>query len=137
MDILDLCIPSDVKRIHGTVREVERFLDAHETRNTWKISIVLWELLSNAIVHGNANNPERAVKCRVACNANDIITVEVEDEGMGFDYPHMEQPLSLSPRRYRKRGYILIRSICNGITFNENGNHVTAVLDTRPNLMEM
>lgn len=129
MDAIDVRIPSDLNYIHTTVRKVEQFLDGHGMENKWKISVVLWELLSNAITHGNKNVPAREVKCLVTCEQDGIVKIVVEDEGVGFDYHHLDSALPIMPRHIQKRGYVLIHSICRGVSFNENGNRVTAVLD--------
>ena len=78
-----------------------------------------------------------SVKCHIACTPEGGITIEVEDEGAGFDYHHLDATLPIITRNIQKRGYVLIRSICNGISFNESGNHVTVVLNTSQNLLQM
>ena len=130
MDVLVLHIPSDLSFIHKTVRKVEQFLSDHGMENKWKVSVVMWELLSNAITHGNRSIPTREVTCQVSYTQEGIVTIIVEDEGSGFDYRHLDSTFPEIPQNIQKRGFVLIYSICSSVSFNEQGNRVTAVLDT-------
>jgi len=90
------------------------------------VMLVLRELLSNAIVHGNKSAVERTVRACVECVHGCEFRISVEDEGHGFDYHTMNVDVPEDPRQVRKRGYILIGNIVQALMFNEKGNHVTA-----------
>lgn len=47
--------------------------------------LCLDEALSNAILHGNGNDPKKKVKVRIFCAKNGW-GVEIADEGPGFDW---------------------------------------------------
>ena len=84
---LELEIPSDVRYIERVVELVTRqcaefsFPPRHCTLN---VPVALSEALSNAILRGNREHPEKQVRVRAHLD-QDALVVEVRDEGAGFD----------------------------------------------------
>lgn len=87
--------------------------------------LALDEAICNAIKHGNRNDPGKKVQVR--CHiTRDLVRMEVEDEGEGFD-PH-QVPDPLEPNNLERpcgRGLLLMRRYAAGVHFNERGNCVT------------
>ena len=95
-------------------------------------SVVFWELLTNAILHGSPNGEEGQngsngqVVALVEHMADRQFKVVVEDSGEGFDYQSLDMMLPEDPRQIKKRGYILINALADRLEFNERGNRITA-----------
>jgi len=84
---LDLRIPSELQQIEGVVEEVlrscaTRAVDVRALGNKFKVALT--EALSNAIICGNGEDARKEVRVRVEVR-DDVVIVEVEDEGQGFD----------------------------------------------------
>ncbi len=124
---------SDLAHVHRVVRQSEDFARQWGVDDYMSISIVMKELLENAIVHGNGNIPSRTVKCHLERTCDGHFRIVVEDEGNGFDFASLDTSLPDDPRNIRNRGYVLIRSICNALEFNERGNQVTALIHASEN----
>jgi serine/threonine-protein kinase RsbW len=76
-----------------------------------KIGMAVRESMVNAVVHGNRYNANKKVRFTVAWDA-ERFTVRVADEGDGFDFDSLPDPLA--PENLMKtsgRGIFLIRSL--------------------------
>lgn len=75
-----------------------------------KIGMAVRESMVNAVVHGNRYNANKKVRFSVSKNANSL-TVRIADEGEGFDFEHLPDPLAPENLlRSSGRGIFLIRS---------------------------
>jgi serine/threonine-protein kinase RsbW len=75
-----------------------------------KIGLAVREAMVNAIVHGNRYNESKKVRFSVIKNG-ERLTVRVADEGEGFDFEHLPDPLAPENLlRASGRGIFLIRS---------------------------
>lgn len=128
-DSISFTLHSKLLHIHEVICEAEEFLRGCGVNDTTRISIVLRELLSNAIWHGNRNVASRRVHCRIDRVGERQFKIAVEDEGEGFDFSGLDVSLPDDPRHIKNRGYVLIHSICSLLEFNERGNRVTAYID--------
>jgi len=110
------------KAIQACLTFVRRF----GTQTSSGVMIVFRELLTNAIEHGTSLlNPTVSVEIRVTAPGQFKVTVT--DSGRGFDYSKLDtESVSADPRNIRNRGYRLIRSFADELTFNDKGSSVTA-----------
>jgi serine/threonine-protein kinase RsbW len=75
-----------------------------------KIGMAVRESMVNAVVHGNRYNANKKVRFSVVKNS-ERFTIRVADEGEGFDYEHLPDPLAPDNLlRSSGRGIFLIRS---------------------------
>jgi serine/threonine-protein kinase RsbW len=75
-----------------------------------KIGIAVREAMVNAVVHGNRYNENKKVRFSVVKNSERLI-VRVADEGEGFEFEHLPDPLAPENLlRASGRGIFLIRS---------------------------
>ena len=80
------------------------------------------EALSNAVIHGNHENPERQVYVSCRCSMNGDVLITVRDEGEGFDSRAVPDPTeSLSLLLTRGRGIHLIRQFSSGMEYARSG----------------
>jgi serine/threonine-protein kinase RsbW len=83
-----------------------------------QISLAAIEAVSNAIKHGNKNDPEKTVQLRFYIE-QDRLTVSVSDHGSGFDLECVEDPLD--PENLMKpcgRGIFLMRSLMDRVIYS-------------------
>jgi serine/threonine-protein kinase RsbW len=130
---LELEIPSDVRYIEPIVGVVQRectvfsFPSRHCALN---VPVALSEALSNAILRGNAERPDKQVRVR-ACVDQSGIVVEVEDEGTGFDLEaSINDPADPGNlEREDGRGLFLMRALMDRVEqFRDGGNVVRLTL---------
>lgn len=121
-------ISSELFLVDRLIQECEGFMRRHGVTEFSSVTVVLRELLVNAVVHGNRNAKERTVRCRVEHAADVRFKVVVEDEGAGFDYRSLDTDIPEDPRRMWHRGYVLVRNASDRVEFNEKGNCVTAYI---------
>jgi serine/threonine-protein kinase RsbW len=95
-----------------------------------KIGMAVRESMVNAVVHGNRYNANKKVRFAVASDA-ERFTVRVADEGEGFDFASLPDPLA--PENLMKtsgRGIFLIRSLMDDFQvrrLDSGGTEVTLV----------
>lgn len=101
----------------------------------FSLRVGLEEALSNAIRHGNNNDPSKNINVRFTVN-NQRIEIYIADEGNGFD------PLDLpDPTRQENleipsgRGVMLMRVYMNLVEYNQIGNavHMVKIKNENPN----
>ncbi len=123
----EVWIPSDTaagqqvqERIIGLL-EQRQFPD----RDVFGMRLALEEALVNAIKHGNQMDPEKSV--RINCHVDqDMIRVEIEDQGEGFVVEDVPDPTSEENlERPCGRGIMLMRAFMSLIEYNDLGNKVT------------
>lgn len=94
---------------------------------TSDIHLALDELITNAIVHGNASAPEKRVSIRYAIG-HGIVRIAIRDEGEGFVPDLDEFHLTSEQLMERgKRGIYLVKSLMDEMHYNEAGNEVMIV----------
>ncbi len=113
----EMVIPSDLSRLP----EVEKFvikicenanLDDDQSDN---LAIAITELVNNAIIHGNRQDPKKQVVIQVAYK-RDQIQVSVIDEGTGFNPAQIANPTD--PQNLWKqngRGIFLVRNLIDKV----------------------
>ena len=82
------------------------------------------EAVTNAIVHGNDNNPDKVVRVNVESDDKKI-TVTVSDEGEGFDVSVVPDPTKPNYiEQPNGRGIFLMRNLADKVKFEKNGSVV-------------
>jgi serine/threonine-protein kinase RsbW len=124
-------LPSDVNCIEEAVELVTlHCLAGHEATQTirFRLRVVLSEALSNAIVRGNCEDRTKWVDVRVEL-VPDSISVNVTDEGPGFDPTTVPEPIRPDQLdEARGRGLFLIRKLVDAVQFNKQGNSICMIL---------
>jgi serine/threonine-protein kinase RsbW len=84
----------------------------------YNLLIAVTEAVNNAIIHGNKFNPDKTVMIKVECSES-VLEVSVKDQGHGFDYENLQDPLL--PENLTKesgRGIFIIKKIADKVEFN-------------------
>lgn len=91
------------------------------------VRLAFEEALVNAVKHGNKADPDKTVY--IAIEASDeAITIEVKDEGTGFDYERLAIPTEeANLEKLSGRGVFLIKSLMDSVTYLDNGSRVRMV----------
>jgi serine/threonine-protein kinase RsbW len=130
---LQVEIPSDVRYIERVVEIVRSqcaavlFAPRHCALN---VPVALSEALSNAILYGNGENPEKFVRVRAEVDDTQLV-LEVSDEGGGFDIEtETTDPTSLDNiEREDGRGLFLMQQLMDSVErFDDHGNVVRLTL---------
>lgn len=127
-------IPSDVRYIDHIVRLVTReCVDQRFPPRVCSLNVpvALTEALSNAILRGNAEDPARHVRIRVAFNATQLV-LEIADEGDGFDLETSTVDPTTPENLMREdgRGLFLMRKLMDRVErFTDQGNVVRLTLN--------
>lgn len=84
---IDLQIPNDVREIERVVDLVRQeclLMSFARQQIMLNVPVALTEALSNAILRGNREDPDKIVRVRVWIDAHALV-IEVVDQGPGFD----------------------------------------------------
>jgi serine/threonine-protein kinase RsbW len=81
-----------IHRAEGKVLEVARRSGFRETILE-RICLAFHEIMINAVVHGNGCDPDKKVVVTISRTPNKL-TIEIADEGDGFDPDQRPDPLS-------------------------------------------
>jgi serine/threonine-protein kinase RsbW len=82
------------------------------------------EALSNAVVHGNHENPEMQVHVTCRCSLDGEVLITIRDDGEGFNG---EVPDPTSPERRlltHGRGLHIMKTLMDEVSFEERGTVV-------------
>lgn len=83
------------------------------------------EAITNAIYHGNKQNPEKTIFINLEVINNKRLVFTVSDEGEGFDFSHLPDPTD--PENIEKltgRGVYIMKKLADQCIFNSRGNEV-------------
>lgn len=94
------------------------------------INSVLSEAVNNAIVHGNKRDASKRVFCSYEVEGP-VARFRVEDEGQGFEYAKVPNPLLLENiEKPHGRGIFIIRMLSDRLTFEEGGRVLVMEFDS-------
>jgi len=123
MKSIKISIPSLIDNI----KIIESFIDNakekfHINDDIYgNIMISVTECVSNAIIHGNGNNPKKLVKLELRF-LDDQLKFIIEDEGNGFEPTELQDPTSPENlSNYGGRGVFIMRHLSDEVSFEDNG----------------
>lgn len=86
--------------------------------------LILSEAVTNAIIHGNREDPEKSVQVSVKVS-DDSITADVKDQGSGFDPSQKKNPLDEENLLdLGGRGLLIIREFSDYMEFRDSGTMI-------------
>jgi serine/threonine-protein kinase RsbW len=136
-EVLQLTIPSRTEYLSIVNRVTEEISDqaglGEDDKNSVATAVI--EAATNAIQHGNKNDPAKNVRVRFMLNRHRL-EVTVTDQGRGFDPRKVDDPLKPENMlRERGRGIFIIRSFMDAVRFGfraKRGMSVTLVKHLAP-----
>jgi serine/threonine-protein kinase RsbW len=123
MKSIKISIPSLIENI----KIIESFIDNAREKFSinediyGNIMISVTECVTNAIVHGNSLDASKKVDLELHLDDNQVKFV-IKDEGIGFDYEHLEDPTS--PENLEKsggRGIFIMKHLSDEVKFEDLG----------------
>jgi anti-sigma regulatory factor (Ser/Thr protein kinase) len=129
---LDIELSSDPDLMEHVTREAQYFITESGYRKNTDLKVIIRELVSNAIIHGNRMDPERHVKMHLEHMGGGTFSVMITDEGTGFDYQSVKYNLPDRPSNSACRGLALVKALTCRLEFNGAGNGVVATFGLDP-----
>lgn len=119
---LDEVVSSDTRVIDDVVAKITGLIEKTGCWNDLEnIDLVVHEALANAIIHGNLNNPDKAVRVCVGVQEDCGMLIVVKDVGSGFDPSQLPNPvLGQNLFAGHGRGIFLINQLMDEVRFNFN-----------------
>lgn len=105
----NITIPSEIKYVREISSKILKILETRSIDESvlFDIRLCVEETVRNAIEHGNCSDKRSKVKIGYRISG-DRFTIEVEDEGAGFDYRSIPDPTQENNlMKNSGRGYIL------------------------------
>jgi serine/threonine-protein kinase RsbW len=133
---IEVWIPSDVGYIERVVEMVRRQVAemSFDARHVMlNVPVALTEALSNAILRGNREDPDKHVHVRASVTARQLV-MEVRDEGRGFDIERCTRDPTRPENVEREdgRGLFLMRQLMDSVErYDAEGNVVRLTLNRR------
>ena len=94
-------------------------------KDIFAVTLALHEAAANGIRHGHRGDPRKRLYVRYLVTP-DVVVLEVEDEGPGFDVSQAPDPLlDEYIDRPCGRGLFLMRAYMSWVSYNPAGNRVT------------
>ena len=110
----------EVEKLEDYLNELQNLADFSDDDYA-RIMLTLSEAATNAIVHGNMENPEKEVTIRSKVTNSKLI-ITVKDEGAGFNPNNIPDPLKEENLlNIGGRGVYLIKEYSDDLQFEENG----------------
>ncbi len=125
-----IIIPSSLNFLREVDEFVEEKLRAQgiEPSLVTDIAISVTEVVTNAVAHGNKNNPDKKVTVSVKVDKKQV-TIRVEDQGGGFDPQHLANPLAEENLlKDAGRGIFIVKSLMDEVKFEMNSKSGTTVI---------
>ncbi len=83
------------------------------------------EAITNAIYHGNKQDPHKKVYVNLDVILNKRLVFTVADEGNGFDFNNIPDPTDLDNlEKLTGRGVFIMKRLADQCIFNSKGNEV-------------
>lgn len=121
--------PSDLKYVKEASKKVLDVLSdlRLDASTLFDIKLCFEEAFINATKYGNKNDSRLTVDVEVV-KGNDNIELVVRDQGKGFDFNRAADPTAgQNLTKTSGRGVFLIKSLMDGVIFENNGSCVRMV----------
>ena len=103
---------------------VTQFLEGEKpgiAPHLFSINLVLREGLTNAVRHGNKNDPDKIVALTLSLARQDIIFVTIRDQGEGFDWKKAPEK-GMAEAADHGRGILIMETYGTRYRYNRKGN---------------
>ena len=120
-------MPSEIGSISPMVEQLMRLIEAWRcvVGNEFAVELALREALNNAVVHGNAMDPNKSVNVRCRCERGKGVWLIVKDHGKGFDPRAVSDPLASDKLDAEHgRGICLMKLMMDEVSFHCAGSEV-------------
>jgi serine/threonine-protein kinase RsbW len=124
---LDITLAADLEEVRSLIDRIMKAVTEmgcargkeHDVR------LAIDEALTNAVVHGCKQDPEKKVQCCVACDDRRGILIIIRDPGPGFDPASIPSPtIGENLFATHGRGIFLINQIADEVRFERGGTEI-------------
>lgn len=128
----ELTVPSKPDSIRKVEEFIEQIRDVLEFKDDsyGNVMVAITEAVNNSIHHGNQMDPTKSVLVKCEALSEFRLSVEVIDEGRGFNPDQLGDPTS--PENLEKpggRGVFLMRNLADEISFSDQGRRVKMIFN--------
>jgi anti-sigma regulatory factor (Ser/Thr protein kinase) len=117
-------ICSTLSEVDASCQELRRWLEKRGlAKQCFAVELVAREALNNAVLHGNGNDPGKAVHLRLVVGRV-WIRCEVTDQGPGFDW-RKRRGSAPDANATHGRGLLIYQQYATRFHFNPRGNQIT------------
>ena len=138
MNAYKVIMPCNICRMSGTINSIIEYLQCScgciNEDILFEIKVILNELISNAIKHGNRQDCSKNVKISVGVSRDCFAYFIIEDEGQGYECncnttmcPDLDDIDNYCDIKETGRGILIVRNLSDRITFNQKGNKVVVL----------
>ena len=128
-------IASSISNINKVVTDIlEKLKDRqlpNEDCTIFDFKVILNELISNAIKHGNKEDLNKLVKISTALIDGRYLLLKVEDEGEGYNYAsNSNEDVRCDDDNLLSesgRGILIVKCLCDKVRFNKKGNKIVVL----------
>lgn len=133
---IDILFSSCLKNIDAVCRIVTKYLLCrlpvlHRPDHLFAVNLVMREALTNAVLHGNKNDPTKDVRFVLKTVGDTSIHLAIEDQGNGFDW-RKYQGFALPASMAHGRGISIMETYFTRYAYNEKGNKLFLQMDFTP-----
>ena len=124
---LEAWMPSEIEFISPMVEQLMRLIEPWRcfVGNEFAVELALSEALNNAVVHGNAMDPNKLVEVRCRCERGKGVWLIVKDPGKGFDPRAVSDPFASDRLQAEHgRGIHLMKLMMDDVSFHCAGSEV-------------
>lgn len=122
-------VPSETRYIRKISSRILSGLDRYnlDEGRIFDIRLCIEEAVRNAMVHGNHSDKRLSVRAAYWID-NGALSIEVEDEGPGFDHTGLADPTA-APHILKNsgRGVYLIKKLMDKVEYSEKGSKILMV----------
>lgn len=112
--------------IHQLERLIEEVCDDYNLNHNYLgcITVALTEAFSNALEHGNKNNPKKMIEIQFEKTSTGL-SFHIKDEGEGFEYNSIPDVKDDGKEKvFPGRGIFLIKTLADDVNYVGKGNKV-------------
>jgi serine/threonine-protein kinase RsbW len=112
--------------IHQLERLIEEVCDDYNLNHNYLgcITVALTEAFSNALEHGNKNNPKKMIDIQFEKTSTGL-SFHIKDEGEGFEYNSIPDVKDDGKEKvFPGRGIFLIKTLADDVNYVGKGNEV-------------
>ncbi|MBN1833018.1 MAG: ATP-binding protein [Deltaproteobacteria bacterium] len=131
MKAITITIPSSTEFVGPVVKFFDALFVEKGIKDpaTTNVTTSVIEAIGNAITHGNKGDISKTVDVCIKLHQKSMI-IEVQDQGKGFDYEDLPDPLA--PENLLKlsgRGIFFMKSLMDSVQFKCNGHGSTVIME--------
>ena len=118
------CKREKLKEIREFISETLKEIGFSENESH-KVILAVDEVCANLIIHSNGCNPTESLEIYVEDNKQGVVTFDIVDYGIGFNYNNYKEPNLEEIVRKRKKGglgIMLVKSIMDSVEFSQEKN---------------